>query len=67
MEPLARIRSVVFTKRGEPWFCIAGIWRADKAVGEAFTMLKMPAQRAFNHPGQRSSGAAPAFMKCHVL
>jgi len=66
-EPPARIRSVVFTKRGEPWFCIAGIWRADKAVGEAFTMLKMPAQRAFNHPGQRSSGAAPAFMKCHVL
>ncbi len=58
---------MVFTKRGEPWFCIAGIWRADKAVGEAFTMLKMPAQRAFNHPGQRSSGAAPAFMKCHIV
>lgn len=26
----------LFTKTGEPWFCIAGIWRADKNVGEAF-------------------------------
>ena len=32
----------LFTKTGEPWFCIAGIWRADKQVGEAFTMLTMP-------------------------
>jgi putative SOS response-associated peptidase YedK len=32
----------LFTKAGEPWFCIAGIWRADKDVGEAFTMLTMP-------------------------
>jgi putative SOS response-associated peptidase YedK len=32
----------LFTKTGEPWFCIAGIWRADKDVGEAFTMLTMP-------------------------
>jgi putative SOS response-associated peptidase YedK len=31
----------LFTKRGEPWFCIAGIWRANKDVGEAFTMLTM--------------------------
>jgi putative SOS response-associated peptidase YedK len=23
----------------EPWFCIAGFWRADAAVGEAWTML----------------------------
>jgi putative SOS response-associated peptidase YedK len=30
------------TKRGEPWFCIAGIWRTDKDVGEAFTILTMP-------------------------
>jgi hypothetical protein len=30
------------TKAGEPWFCVAGIWRADKDVGEAFTMLTMP-------------------------
>src|SRR6202522_2928994 len=29
----------LFTKTGEPWFCVAGIWRADKDVGEAFTML----------------------------
>jgi putative SOS response-associated peptidase YedK len=32
----------LFTKTGEPWFCVAGIWRADKDVGEAFTMLTMP-------------------------
>lgn len=31
----------LFTKRGEPLFCIAGIWRADPKVGEAFTMLTM--------------------------
>jgi putative SOS response-associated peptidase YedK len=31
----------LFTKRGERWFCIAGIWRANKDVGEAFTMLTM--------------------------
>jgi putative SOS response-associated peptidase YedK len=28
----------LFTKTDEPWFCIAGIWRASN-VGEAFTML----------------------------
>jgi putative SOS response-associated peptidase YedK len=32
----------LFTKTGEPWFCIAGIWRTDNQVGEAFTMLTMP-------------------------
>jgi putative SOS response-associated peptidase YedK len=32
----------LFTKTGEPWFCIAGIWRTDKDAGEAFTMLTMP-------------------------
>jgi putative SOS response-associated peptidase YedK len=32
----------LFTKVSERWFCIAGIWRADKDVGEAFTMLTMP-------------------------
>jgi putative SOS response-associated peptidase YedK len=31
----------LFTKQGEPWFCIAGIWRANPEVGEAFTMLTM--------------------------
>jgi putative SOS response-associated peptidase YedK len=25
----------LFTKKGEPWLCIAGIWRADQDVGEA--------------------------------
>ncbi|MFS0735502.1 SOS response-associated peptidase family protein [Sphingomonas sp. 1P06PA] len=24
---------------GRGWFCIAGLWRTDRAVGEAFTML----------------------------
>lgn len=32
----------LFTKRDEPLFCIAGIWRTDPKVGEAFTMLTMP-------------------------
>ena len=32
----------LFTKTGDPWFCIAGIWRADKDVDEAFTMLTIP-------------------------
>lgn len=31
----------LFTKKGEPWFCIAGIWRSNPDVGEAFTMLTM--------------------------
>ena len=29
----------LFTLAGEPWFCIAGIWRTSAEVGEAFTML----------------------------
>lgn len=29
----------LFTKRDEPWFCIAGLWRRSTDVGEAFTML----------------------------
>lgn len=32
----------LFTKPSEPLFCIAGLWRADPKVGEAFTMLTMP-------------------------
>lgn len=28
-----------FRLAGHDWFCIAGLWRADAAVGEAFTML----------------------------
>jgi putative SOS response-associated peptidase YedK len=29
----------LFTKKDEPWFCIAGLWRNTPDVGEAFTML----------------------------
>lgn len=29
----------LFTLRGHAWFAIAGLWRNDPAVGEAFTML----------------------------
>ncbi|KAB7648909.1 SOS response-associated peptidase family protein [Polymorphobacter fuscus] len=29
----------LFTMTGAPFFCIAGLWRADPVVGEAFTML----------------------------
>jgi len=29
----------LFTKSDEPWFGIAGLWRPDEKVGEAFTML----------------------------
>jgi len=31
-----------FTLAGEPWFCIAGLWRAEPEVGEAYTMLTCP-------------------------
>jgi len=29
----------LFTRTGEDWFCIAGLWRASREVGEACTML----------------------------
>jgi putative SOS response-associated peptidase YedK len=29
----------LFTRPGEPFFCIAGLWRRTSEVGEAFTML----------------------------
>jgi putative SOS response-associated peptidase YedK len=29
----------LFTVRGENWFCIAGLWRSARDVGEACTML----------------------------
>ncbi|WP_324748772.1 SOS response-associated peptidase family protein [Sphingomonas sp. LY54] len=32
----------LFTKPGEEWFCIAGLWRATAEVGEAYTMLTCP-------------------------
>jgi putative SOS response-associated peptidase YedK len=28
-----------FTAAGHEWFCIAGLWRTDASVGEAWTML----------------------------
>jgi len=31
----------LFTKKDEPIFCIAGIWRDTPEVGKAFTMLTM--------------------------
>ena len=31
-----------FTMAGQDWFCIAGLWRADPAVSEAWTMLTCP-------------------------
>lgn len=40
-EPGKRVRKKkwLFTKNDEPWFCIAGLWRTDDSVGEAYTML----------------------------
>jgi len=32
----------LFTLKGEPWFGIAGLWRTNEQVGEAFTMLTAP-------------------------
>jgi putative SOS response-associated peptidase YedK len=32
----------LFTKKDEPWFCIAGLWRSTQEVGEAFTLLTLP-------------------------
>ena len=32
----------LFTLRDHDWFAIAGLWRSDPAVGEAFTMLTIP-------------------------
>jgi putative SOS response-associated peptidase YedK len=29
----------LFTLKGHDWFCIAGLWRSDPQVGEAYTML----------------------------
>ena len=29
----------IFRWKGEPWFSIAGLWKTDEKVGEAFTML----------------------------
>lgn len=31
-----------FTLAGHDWFCIAGVWKADATVGEAWAMLTCP-------------------------
>ena len=31
----------LFTKRGEDWFCLAGLWRDTPGLGEAFTILTL--------------------------
>lgn len=31
-----------FRLQGHAWFCIAGLWRTDQTVGEAWTMLTCP-------------------------
>jgi putative SOS response-associated peptidase YedK len=42
-DPKARRKKKwLFTLKGEPWFCIAGLWRTDPEVGEAWTMLTAP-------------------------
>jgi putative SOS response-associated peptidase YedK len=38
-----RLDKWLFTMKDHRWFCIAGIWQADPAVGEAFSMLTMDA------------------------
>lgn len=39
-DPKARRKDKwLFTKADEEWFCIAGLWRTDPQVGEAYTML----------------------------
>ncbi len=32
----------LFTLKGEDWFCLAGLWRRDATVGEAYTLLTLP-------------------------
>ena len=42
-DPKARRKKKwLFTLKDQPWFCIAGLWRTDPAVGEAWTMLTAP-------------------------
>lgn len=38
-----RLDKWLFTMEGHHWFCMAGIWRHDPKVGEAFTLLTMDA------------------------
>ncbi len=36
-----RLDKWLFTMRDHRWFCMAGIWRSDPKVGEAFSLLTM--------------------------
>ncbi len=69
-----------FTVRGLEWFCIAGLWRTDPAVGEAWTMLTCapgPDMAPYHHrqivvltPGDYAgwlSGEVPAPQLCRPL
>lgn len=38
-----RLDKWLFEMKGHRWFCMAGIWRSDPKVGEAFTLLTMDA------------------------
>lgn len=38
-----RLDKWLFEMKGHRWFCMAGIWRNDPKVGEAFTLLTMDA------------------------
>jgi len=38
-----RLDKWLFTLKDHDWFCMAGIWRTDPKVGEAFTLLTMEA------------------------
>lgn len=38
-----RLDKWLFTMKDHKWFCMAGIWRNDPKVGEAFTLLTMDA------------------------
>lgn len=42
MDPKKKRKDKWLFMKGLSWFCIAGIWRSDPKIGEAFTMLTMP-------------------------
>lgn len=37
-----RLDKWLFTLKDHDWFCIAGLWRPNESVGEAFAMVTMP-------------------------
>ena len=67
----------LFTLAGEPWFAIAGLWRTDPTVGEAYTMLTCPPgpdvapyhnrQVAVLGPGQWARWLDPAVPAAELL